>query len=384
MYVKTKDHRQDAASKVNERLGSGQFAGPCSCCSGRLGLDSSGSLSALSSSAGHDPQYVKWVKRSLNRILERRMIVDGNDSTQYRNAIRVYQQRTNLSVDGKVGRQTQDQLIKNNEEDTAYAKWVQQALNKHGACLNPNGRLQTTSKNAIKRFQSCQNITSDGVVGFQTELRLILEGGGLPPGHIAGAHGIKLLPQPLKDGNERWIPYWNAHPQKDFFQTNQNPSVTILGCSDSRVAPEDIFNSHIGSIFTIRTAGQVLDDAVRGTLQYAAANLKTGLFVVLGHEDCGAVKAAVAKIIPSGPLGKLVQDIVNVIEEGVRKGVGNGGLPAPPLSSAPSSLKKEFLVACIKENAKAKAMQVQEEFGLPKVIPAYYSLETGEVKVLKF
>jgi carbonic anhydrase len=380
MYVKTKDHRQDAASGVNERLGLGQFAGPCSCCSGRLGLDSSGSLGALSSSSDHDSQYVRWVKRSLNRILGFRMVVDGNVSTQYRDAIRAYQQQTNLSVDGKVGSQTQNQLIKDNEANAAYAKWVQQALNKHGACLNPNGQLQSNSKNAIKRFQSCHNITSDGWIGFQTELRLIQKADRLPPGHIAGAHGIEKLPKSLENGNEKlWKPYWLGHPKYHEFQTSQNPSVTILGCSDSRVAPENIFTSHIGYIFTIRTAGQVLDDAVRGTLQYGAANLKTGLFIVLGHEDCGAVNAAVKVVqgkanLPNGPLGELVQDIVNVIEEGVR----SGRLPLP------SSKLPGFLEKCIKENAKAKAMQVQEEFAPTKIFPAYYSLKTGMVHPLKY
>ena len=72
----------------------------------------------------------------------------------------------------------------------------------------------------------------------------------------------------------------------------QKPFATILGCSDSRVSPEIIFDSHLGQLFVIRVAGNVMSPEVAGTLQYAGQHLQTPLFVVLGHEQCGAVQAA--------------------------------------------------------------------------------------------
>ncbi len=72
----------------------------------------------------------------------------------------------------------------------------------------------------------------------------------------------------------------------------QQPFATILGCSDSRVPPELIFDANFGELFIIRVAGNVLSPEVKGSLQYAGAHLRTPLFVVLGHEGCGAVKAA--------------------------------------------------------------------------------------------
>src|SRR3954452_15337971 len=74
----------------------------------------------------------------------------------------------------------------------------------------------------------------------------------------------------------------------------QRPYATILGCSDSRVPPEIIFDAGLGELFIVRVAGNILSPEVAGSLQYAGAHLRTPLFVVLGHEGCGAIFAALA------------------------------------------------------------------------------------------
>jgi carbonic anhydrase len=74
----------------------------------------------------------------------------------------------------------------------------------------------------------------------------------------------------------------------------QEPYATILGCSDSRVPPELVFDAGFGELFIVRLAGNVISSEVLGTLQYAGVHLRTPLFVVLGHEGCGAVQAALA------------------------------------------------------------------------------------------
>ena len=74
----------------------------------------------------------------------------------------------------------------------------------------------------------------------------------------------------------------------------QRPFATILGCSDSRVPPELIFDAKFGDLFVIRVAGNVMSPEIFGSLQYAGTHLKTQLFMVLGHEGCGAVQAALA------------------------------------------------------------------------------------------
>src|SRR5688500_18389546 len=74
----------------------------------------------------------------------------------------------------------------------------------------------------------------------------------------------------------------------------QRPYATILGCSDSRVPPEWIFDTGLGELFVVRVAGNILSPEVAGSLQYAGSYLETPLFVVLGHEGCGAIAAALA------------------------------------------------------------------------------------------
>src|SRR6266581_6005618 len=101
----------------------------------------------------------------------------------------------------------------------------------------------------------------------------------------------------LKEGNERFVrgdprfPVVCKEKLADLARA-QRPFATILGCSDSRVAPELIFDAGLGELFVIRVAGNVVSPEVIGSIQYAAAHLETSLFVVLGHEGCGAVHAA--------------------------------------------------------------------------------------------
>src|SRR5262245_13241350 len=102
----------------------------------------------------------------------------------------------------------------------------------------------------------------------------------------------------LRAGNDRFVRGKARFPtvQKEILAKlakGQQPYATILGCSDSRVPPELVFDAGFGELFVIRVAGNVLGPAVLGTLQYAGAHLHTPLFVVIGHEGCGAVQAAV-------------------------------------------------------------------------------------------
>src|SRR6201997_5349578 len=110
---------------------------------------------------------------------------------------------------------------------------------------------------------------------------------------IAAEQGL----QKLMEGNQRFM-HGEAHFPTVCKETladlakGQKPFATILGCSDSRVPPELIFDANFGELFIVRVAGNVISPEVMGNLQYAGAHLRTPLFVVLGHEGCGAVKAA--------------------------------------------------------------------------------------------
>ena len=102
----------------------------------------------------------------------------------------------------------------------------------------------------------------------------------------------------LRDGNQRFVDGASIHPNQDSARrhelvSSQSPVCVIFGCSDSRLAAEIIFDVGLGDVFVIRTAGQVIDDAVLGSLEYSVDVLDIPLIVVLGHDSCGAVTAAV-------------------------------------------------------------------------------------------
>jgi carbonic anhydrase len=124
--------------------------------------------------------------------------------------------------------------------------------------------------------------------------------------------------QRLHDGNERFVarrsnPDWFAD-----LSEGQQPFATILGCSDSRVPPEIVFDQGLGDLFIVRVAGNVVGGEILGSLGYALEHLHTPLFVVLGHERCGAVQAALQAKFHGAQekrkIGELIDEIVPALE----------------------------------------------------------------------
>ncbi|MFI6007989.1 carbonic anhydrase [Streptomyces sp. NPDC051243] len=103
----------------------------------------------------------------------------------------------------------------------------------------------------------------------------------------------------LAAGNQRWRTYCERHPDespavRQALTSGQHPFAVVLGCIDSRVPPELVFDQGLGDLMTVRSAGEVLDEAVLGSVAYGVLELDIPLVLVLGHQSCGAVKAAVA------------------------------------------------------------------------------------------
>jgi carbonic anhydrase len=156
----------------------------------------------------------------------------------------------------------------------------------------------------------------------------------------------------------------------------QKPFATILGCSDSRVPPELIFDANFGELFIVRVAGNVISPEVMGSLQYAGAHLLTPLFVVLGHAGCGAVKAALEYKLNGVQLRSRIQILVNNI------------LPGLPEFDA-QALHEERLAGAIEANVRWSMHQVREtpegQNGLKmgvKLVGAVYDITTAQVRFL--
>ncbi len=123
------------------------------------------------------------------------------------------------------------------------------------------------------------------------------------------------------EGNRRHAQHRERHPdmevkrRHDLATTGQHPFAVILGCADSRVPPELLFDQGLGDLFVIRDAGNVIDDEVLGSIEYAVEHLGVRLVMVLGHEKCGAVSAAVAGGAAHGHIKALVDAIKPAVDE---------------------------------------------------------------------
>ncbi|WP_312718541.1 carbonic anhydrase [Mobilicoccus sp.] len=126
----------------------------------------------------------------------------------------------------------------------------------------------------------------------------------------------------LQAGNERFVVGTLAHPNQGVdrrgeLAVGQAPFATFFGCGDSRVAAEVIFDQGLGDLFVVRTAGHVLSEGVLGSLEFATEILKVPLIVVLGHDSCGAIKAAMQHYADGSMPGGYIRDIVERVTPSV-------------------------------------------------------------------
>ena len=149
---------------------------------------------------------------------------------------------------------------------------------------------------------------------------------------------------------------------------NQEPFATVLGCADSRLAPELIFDQFVGDIFVVREAGNIADSPTNlGSLEYSQAVLKSKVLVVLGHSDCGAVNAAFTNAEP----GANIQSIIDVIKPGI---------------AGATSLEDAIVrnVRAVKDQVRRDSTLLKEAelAGDFKVVGAYYDIKTATVRFL--
>jgi len=186
----------------------------------------------------------------------------------------------------------------------------------------------------------------------------------------------------LVAGNERFMNGQARFPtvQKEVLAElakAQSPYATIVGCSDSRVPPELVFDASFGELFIVRVAGNVMSAEVMGSLQYAAVHLKTPLFLVLGHENCGAIQAALQVkfdgTLPRAHISKLLDTIL--------PGLTNvsADLPRQAQLAAAVEANVRWTMQQVLETPEAKAREAE---GMLKLVGAVYELETGYVRFL--
>jgi carbonic anhydrase len=179
----------------------------------------------------------------------------------------------------------------------------------------------------------------------------------------------------LQRGNE----YFATHPMSDpkpiaqrrtETALKQHPFAIIVDCADSRVGPETIFNQTIGDLFVVRVAGNIVDAYGLGSIEYAVKYLGARLIVVIGHQRCGAVDAAIGMTDAPGHIGNIVRDLQPAVAAARR-------VPGDLLKNA-TEINAQMVAAKIKRDA---------DFGpiAPDVVivTGYYSLDSGKIEWAK-
>src|SRR5438876_2096699 len=179
----------------------------------------------------------------------------------------------------------------------------------------------------------------------------------------------------LKEGNGRYASGNLQHPgqtteRRAELAKSQHPFAIIVSCSDSRVPPEIVFDQGLGDLFVVRVAGNVIDDHSLGSIEYAVDHLAVRLVVVLGHQRCGAVKAAKDTIAAKGEAPGHIQSLVTAIKPAVEATV-NRDLDA----TIEANVKDVVQVL----RTSAPILKPKVDSGELRVIGANYSLDTGSV-----
>lgn len=181
----------------------------------------------------------------------------------------------------------------------------------------------------------------------------------------------------LKQGNERFVKFHMKHPDeckslRENLVRSQHPFAAILSCSDSRVPTEIIFDQGLGDIFVIRNAGNVVDEHTLGSIEYAVEHLGVNLVVIMGHESCGAIGAAMKDEKES----EAIESIKESIEPAIEQCKKTNQLTA-------ENVVKTHVLLDIEEILKDKGLWQYMEKHNVKIVPAYYNLKTGKVDFLK-
>jgi carbonic anhydrase len=185
----------------------------------------------------------------------------------------------------------------------------------------------------------------------------------------------------LEVGNARYVAGLPLHPDQSLLRRTglakgQHPFAAVLSCADSRVPPEVLFDQGLGDLFVVRSAGQVVDRAVMGSLQYGVEHLETPLLVVLGHSQCGAVKATVEAVRTKGkPSGTDIDALVEAITPAVHE-AEEIGADEESLVSVSIDINVERIVESLKE---APLIGEGARMRTVKVVGAVYDLKSGHV-----
>jgi carbonic anhydrase len=243
-------------------------------------------------------------------------------------------------------------------------------------------RYEQIEETSMPRPLSRRNFLTSAGLGVAAALGGSADAGALstdsaPPATITPRRALKLL----KDGNRRWVTGRLAHPHQSVarrvaLRHAQHPFATVFSCIDSRVAPEVVFDRGIGDLAVIRTGAQVLDAGiVLGSVEFTPDHLGTPVILVMGHQRCGAVEAAIHTIESGGIAPGHIQAIVNALRPAYAVAVKQQGDLLDNMVRAQTKLT----VKRIRTDSLIKRFI---DHGKVAVVGGYYSLDTGAMSII--
>lgn len=192
----------------------------------------------------------------------------------------------------------------------------------------------------------------------------------------------------LQKGNQAFVDGKITHPnlskeRRLQLVSGQKPPAIIVSCSDSRVPPEFVFDQGLGDLFVVRVAGNIINKDNLASIEFAIANLNSHLILVLGHEACGAVGAAV-----NTPKGKsLGSASLDALAEAIRADIISGGMsiPATPVKASLDPFIRANVKGVMDGLTRRSAIIAEAvKSGKVLIVPAFYSLQTGGVSLLAY
>ena len=186
----------------------------------------------------------------------------------------------------------------------------------------------------------------------------------------------------LLQSNEKFVKNHTFAKQRARLKNEQNPPVIVLSCSDSRVVPELVFDKKLGSLFVVRVAGQVVDDVVIDSIEYAVNHYDAHVIVVLGHSGCGAVTGALKQVKKNGGVTDKPRGHLGAVLIPIERAIVEAGINVHGANALEESIQAHVKYAANQLISRSQAISEAVADGQLIIVGAEYFLNTGKVDQL--